>query len=411
MDIENNRIVSIFTPTNNSSWLPEIYKCLLEQTDPNWEWIIVYNNGAEPCEGLNDPRVRTYYIYNCKEWVGPLKSKACDYATGDYLLELDHDDLLTSDAIAEVREAFKDPEVGFVYSNTIHATGEFDKIQRFDERYGWKYREVEFKGHILDEHLHFEPTPNCVSRIWFAPNHLRAFRRSVYEAIGGYSKEMRILDDLDLMCRLYKVTKFHHINKGLYVYRVHGANTWLRYNAEIQNNVYRIHDKYIEDLAEAWARREGLRVVEVGGRMNAKAGYETVDLRDADIIADLNEKWPFEDNSIGCLRSYDVFEHLRDTIHTMKELYRVLAPGGYAFIQVPSTDGRGAFQDPTHKSFFNENSFLYYTTRDKNKYIDCPVRFQAIRLYTGDKDAEGVCWTVCHLTKLSNDRVPGEVHI
>ncbi len=30
-------------------------------------------------------------------------------------------------------------------------------------------------------------------------------------------------------------------------------------------------------------------------------------------------------------------------------------------ILVPSTDGRGAFQDPTHVSFWNINSFMYYS--------------------------------------------------
>ena len=403
--------VSIFTPTNDSSFLPEIYKCLLEQTDPNWEWIILYNNGAIPVFGLDDPRVRTFGIEDAPEWVGPLKAHACSKAKGSILLELDHDDLLTSDAIEEVRKAFQDPSIGFVYSNTIHSSGNFEPIARFDERYGWKYREVDFKGHKLDEHVHFEPTPNCISRIWFAPNHLRAFRRDIYESIGGYSKDMRILDDLDLMCRLYKITKFYHIDKGLYIYRVHGNNTWLRYNSEIQNNVYRIHDKYIEDLAEKWSRDNNLRLIEVGGRMAAKEGYETVDLRDADIIANLDEPWPFSDNSVGCLRSYDVFEHLKNPIHTMMELYRVLAPGGYAFIQVPSTDGRGAFQDPTHISFWNQNSFLYYTTKQKNKYIDCPVRFQTMRLYTTDKNNEDVCWVIAHLVKLGTDRIPGEFSI
>ena len=407
-------VVSIFTPTNDSSWLPGIYECLLEQTDPNWEWIIVYNNGAEPLpkEQLSDPRVKTFYVYNAPEWVGPLKAKACEQATGDILLELDHDDLLTPDAIAEVRAAFQDPDVGFVYSNTIFADGKLEKTPRFDEIFGWRYREVDYKGHLLDEYLHFEPSPNCISRIWFAPNHLRSFRRSIYEAIGGYNKEMRVLDDLDLMCRLYKVTKFHHIDKPLYVYRVHGANTWLRYNEEIQQNVLRIHDQYIDELAEKWARNKGLRIVEVGGRIDARDGYETVDLRDADIIADLNERWPFEDNSIGCLRSSDTFEHLRNSVHTMQELYRVLAPGGYAFIQVPSTDGRGAFSDPTHVSFWNEVSFKYYTDREKNKFIDCPVRFQLIRIFTTDKNADDVCWTIAHLVKITDDeRMPGEIRI
>jgi hypothetical protein len=416
-----NRI-SIFTPTHNSKWLNDLYNSIKDQDF--YEWIIIYNNGAVPIK-FDDNRVKEFILPVAVEWVGPLKAYGCEQATGDILFEIDHDDVLTPDAIFEVQKAFEDESVGFVYSNTIHCDESFNKVQRFDERYGWSYREVDFnnntwgnleiKGnyfHVLDEHLHFEPTPNCISRIWFAPNHLRAFRKSVYDQIGGYNKGMRILDDLDLMCRMYQVTKFHHIDKGLYVYRIHGENSWLKYNKEIQDNVYRIHDQYIESLAEKWAKDNNLNLVELGGRMNAKQNYITVDLKDADLCTDLNNTWPFEDNSVGVIRAYDIFEHLNNPIHIMKELYRVLAPGGYAFIQVPSTDGRGAFQDPTHKSFWNQNSFLYYTDKKYNKYLtDCNVRFQSMRLYTTDKNNIDVCWVIAHLVKLGNDRVPGEVLI
>ena len=37
-----------------------------------------------------------------------------------------------------------------------------------------------------------------------------------------------------------------------------------------------------------------------------------------------------------------------------------MQPGGKAEIAVPTTDGSGAFQDPTHVSFWNRRSFLYY---------------------------------------------------
>lgn len=403
-------MVSIFTPTHDSKFLTEAYESLKTQTRTDWEWIILYNHDAEEIE-FNDKRVKSYRVYHAPEWVGTLKAIACEHATGDILLELDHDDLLMPTAIEDVEKAFEDESIGFVYSNCIHSTGDFQPTQRFDERYGWKFRTVNVNGHDLDEHIHFEPTPNCISRIWFAPNHLRAFRKSVYDAVGGYNKEMRILDDLDLMCRLYCVTTFKHIDKGLYVYRVHGENTWLRFNAEIQNNVYRIHDMYIESLAEKWAKDNDLLCVELGGRIGAKKGYTKVDLIDADIIADLDEDWPFENDSVGVVRAFDIFEHLKNPIHIMNELFRVLAPGGYAIIQVPSTDGRGAFQDPTHVSFWNENSFLYYTDKYFNKFIQCPVRFQVLRLFTSEKDSGGVCWTTAHLVKLDDSRVPGEVKI
>jgi O-antigen biosynthesis protein len=389
-------MISIFTPTHDTRYLLEAYNSLLAQSVTEWEWIVVYNNGAVPVE-FNDKRVKTFALEAAKDWVGPLKAAACRRASGDILLELDHDDLLIPDALEEVTKAFRDQEIGFVYSNTVHCDSDWNPVMRFDERYGWKYRQVEYDGHLLDEHVHFAPNPDCISKIWFAPNHLRAFRKSVYDIVGGYDEGMRVLDDLDLICRLYEVTKFKHIDKGLYIYRVHGENTWLRYNKEIQDNVYRIHDQYIERLVSRWSDTNSLRKIELGGRIDADDNCETVDLLGSDIIADLEEKWPFEDSSVGMIRAIDVFEHLKDPMHTMKELSRVLAPGGWAFIKVPSTDGRGAFQDPTHKSFWNENSFGYYTKEFFSRYIGEPVRFQAARLYTTELNSDKCCWTIAHL--------------
>lgn len=400
--------VSIFTPTNDSSFLPTTWESIKDQSFS--EWVIVHNNGSKEI-GFKDKRVKEITLPVASEWVGPLKSYACSQCTGDILLELDHDDCLFPSAITEVAHAFRDSRVGFVYSNTVHCDKNWNNVPRFDEKYGWKYRLTQFNGHTLDEHISFEPDPNSISRIWFAPNHVRAFRRSEYEKVGGHSQKMRILDDLDLMCRMYLTTEFKHINYGLYLYRIHGKNSWLRYNREIQDNVFRIHDQYILDLASRWSDLNGLRKIELGGQYPA-TNFETVDLVNADIITDLNNPWPFEDNSVGAVHAYDVFEHLRDPLFTMKELYRILAPGGYAIIRVPSTDGRGAFADPTHLSFWNEASFHYYTRSLKASYIGTPVRFQAMRLHTTNKDDDGVCWTNAHLVKLNGkERVPGEVLI
>jgi len=403
-------MISIFTPTHDSRFLPEIYESLKEQTVKDWEWVVLYNNGGEPVE-FKDSRVKPHIAFKAPEWVGPLKAMACEKATGDILLELDHDDLLLPTALEEVERAFRNKEVGFVYSNSIHATGDLEKTPRYDERFGWKYREIEYKGRLLDEYISFDPTPNAVSKIWFAPDHLKAWRREVYEKVGGHDKAMRILDDADLMCRTYLETKFHHIDKPLYIYRIHGQNTWLKHNEEIQNNVYRLYDKYIDGLAEKWADDSKLLKIELGGRMFARKGFKTVDIKNADITTDLNKPWPFDDSSVGVIRALDIFEHLKDPLFTMQELYRVLVPGGYAFIHVPSTDGRGAFADPTHVSFWNERSFQYYTDQKVAQFIDSPVRFQATRLFTTEMNGDRVCWTIAHLIKLAGQRVPGEVLI
>jgi predicted SAM-dependent methyltransferase len=208
------------------------------------------------------------------------------------------------------------------------------------------------------------------------------------------------------------VTKFHHIDKGLYVYRVHGDNSWLTYNQDIQNGVYPLYDKYIEKMVLKWADDNELLKLDLGGRLSKQEGYLSVDLKDADINFDLNKDWPLKDNSVGVVRAFDIFEHLTDSVHTMKELSRVLAPQGYAFIQVPSTDGRGAHQDPSHKSFWNINSFKYYTDKTFSKYIDTPVRFQVMRLYDTEKNKDGVIWTMAHLVNLKGGiRPPGIIEI
>jgi hypothetical protein len=68
----------------------------------------------------------------------------------------------------------------------------------------------------------------------------------------------------------------------------------------------------------------------------------------------------------------------------MKEIHRVLAHGGWAFIDVPSTDGRGAFQDPRNVSFWNENSFYYYTRKEQADFIgNTDIKFMENRLDTG----------------------------
>jgi hypothetical protein len=90
-------------------------------------------------------------------------------------------------------------------------------------------------------------------------------------------------------------------------------------------------------------------------------GFVNVDIvPPADQIADLNDKWPWKDSIIEAIHAWDILEHLKSPIHTMNEAWRVLAKGGKFDIYVPTTDGRGAWQDPGHVSFWNRNSFFYY---------------------------------------------------
>lgn len=82
-----------------------------------------------------------------------------------------------------------------------------------------------------------------------------------------------------------------------------------------------------------------------------------------DLVVDITEKLPWEDDSIDVIRAHDILEHIPigKVVPLIEEVCRVLKAGGIFEVFVPSTDGRGAFQDPNHVSFWNRNSFMYYT--------------------------------------------------
>jgi predicted O-linked N-acetylglucosamine transferase (SPINDLY family)/glycosyltransferase involved in cell wall biosynthesis len=117
--------------------------------------------------------------------------------------------------------------------------------------------------------------------------------------------------------------------------------------------------------------------IDIGCGISKKNGFVGVDVCDGpgvDIVADLNKVFPFEDDSIDEIKAYDVIEHLYDRLHTMNEIWRVCKDGALIDIRVPSTDGRGAFQDPTHVSFWNINSFMYYSN-DFPAYLELCQRY------------------------------------
>jgi SAM-dependent methyltransferase len=136
-------------------------------------------------------------------------------------------------------------------------------------------------------------------------------------------------------------------------------------------------------MVETWARRRGAPMLDLGGAFNSPAGYIRLDKVGGDLNYDLEKRIPFPTNSVGVVRAYDFLEHVHNPVKMMNEIYRVLVPGGWLLASVPSTDGRGAFQDPTHVSFWNENSFWYYTDPDKAKYVrEIKCKFQKARVIT-----------------------------
>jgi hypothetical protein len=320
--------------------------------------------------------------------VGAAKSYACERARGDLLVELDHDDILADVALASLwAEHEQSPDVGFFYSDTAQVNEDLSRNDdRWDARYGWEYYEAEVNGEKYLASVALEPSPHNISFIWWAPNHVRAFTREAYEKSGGYSADRTILDDQDLMCRLFCVTEFKRIAQCLYLQRLHGEMTQRQpdTHAQIQRECIELHDSYIEQMSLAWARRQGLEALDLGAAHGKPEGFSGVDKHAApgvdyvgDVFAVLRAMKP---GSAGVVRAVDFLEHVADKVKLMNAIWRVLAPGGMLLAETPSTDGRGAFQDPTHVSYFNENSFWYYSNVEYAKYVpEIKCRFQVSR--------------------------------
>lgn len=384
-------MITVFTPLHkyDAATFEDIRKSLAEQTNHDFEWLILLNGEAlkdEEKVQRHASGLARIERTNTTGNIGLLKSICCELAMGDILVELDYDDLLTEHAIETISKVFSEhPEVVFAYSNSVEfedtlASGK-DKL--FGEQYGWRSRPYK----QWRQQVAFPESAHYYRRIEWAPNHVRCFRKTAYKSIGGYDKSLEVGDDHDLVCRFYIVfgsKGFKHIDDCLYFYRVHSGNTCngSNRNREIQEQVDKNYVKHAEHMYKKWAKDLGLLCLDLGGRFGCPEGYQSVDLLDADYIADLNKPWPFEDDSVGVLRAYHILEHLDDPIHFFNETYRVLAPGGFILLEVPSVKGDGAFADPTHKKFFNTLSFEYYTNERYAKYIrpQYTGKFQKARL-------------------------------
>ena len=393
---------SLFTPTHNGRYLGELYASLSAQIFQDWEWVIV-PNGKQQIEidatVLKDPRVR---IVPAPDWMGPLgvgalKRFACDNCQGEYFVEMDHDDLLTPDALLKVDQAARETGAGFLYSDFANFRGD-GSCEVYGAEFGWQSYPVHVYGRDYIAMRAFGPTASSLAQIYYAPNHIRVWSRQAYYLTGGHDATLPVVDDHDLVCRTYLAgVKFHHIPECLYLYRLQadGNNTYVQRNAEIQTRQREISNRYIYRLIAEWCRRENLRMLDLGGGHNKPEGYQSVDLHNGDITHDIRQGLPFADNSVGCIRAYDFLEHVptcgrSDCPHTpplctvglMNEIYRVLAPGGWLVSRTPSTEGRGAFQDPTHASFWNPNSFWYYTRREQANFVaGIQCRFQGNRIW------------------------------
>lgn len=262
--------ISIFTPSHETKYLDALYESLKAQDFDDWEWVVLLNGEKTPIwKNPLDQRVNVVFSKHKDGLIGALKREAVEHCTAPILVEVDHDDQLTSTALTELLRAFEEhPDAGMVYSNFSHMDeyGQPDFLM-FDRTPGWKYQirnDEDGQGWLVPDIM--APTPHNVSQIWWAPNHVRAFTLEAYDNSGGYDPELVVLDDLDLMAKLYKLGPFVPIDKMLYKQRIHPTQSQKSYalNAQIQEDTWTMYEKNIKVLAALWSFDNDLKICDTG---------------------------------------------------------------------------------------------------------------------------------------------------
>lgn len=354
--------ISIFTPTNNPKWFDFPYNSIKSQleidSDLDIEWIIVPNSNAEiPKKISEEPWVKVIRCPGTLKNIGAFKRFACELATGDAFLELDHDDELLPGSLRCIVDSLKDKPNAFLYSYT-YTHRKDGQSPLYSKYWGWEH--TEWEGHPINKT--FDPMPRSLCEIFFSPDHVRVWTREAYKLSGGHDSNLFVGDDHDLIIRTYLAgSEFVKIEKPLYKYFIHGDNSWLQNCDAVQVQQAANRDKYLRDLVKEWCRRESLPIVSYPSK-------------------EYNEAAP---NSIGCIIANDTLASLPagTSVKFMNESYEKLAVAGWLLIDVPSTDGKGAWCDPTHTSFWNDLSFRYFTNSQFSKFIPAiKCRFQQVVL-------------------------------
>src|SRR5262249_918630 len=177
---------------------------------------------------------------------------------GAVLVELDHDDELTPDALKVVVAAYKKyPGAGFYYTDFAEVDTHLNPLRYHGGSWAFglgTYRKEMFRGQELDVANAPGISPKTIRHIVGAPNHLRAWRRDIYFKIGGHNRQLHVADDFEIMMRTFLETMMVHIpHLGYVQYHDGGQNTQRLRNQDIQRHVRflswrydrRIHERFL----------------------------------------------------------------------------------------------------------------------------------------------------------------------
>ncbi|NOU87929.1 glycosyltransferase [Paenibacillus sp. LMG 31460] len=210
-DIKRNPLISIVVPIYNtkSTYLREMILSVLAQTYSNFELCLLNagSNNEETVKTLsefNDPRIIVKHMPD-NMGIADNTNEAIKLTNGEFIAFLDHDDIITSDALFEVIKKINLSDPDIIYSDE-------DKITEN----GLKHIEI-----------HKKPT--------YSPDTLKSYnyichflivRKSLIVKSGGLRSEFDGAQDYDLILRLASMTKkITHISKVLYHWRINSSST------------------------------------------------------------------------------------------------------------------------------------------------------------------------------------------
>ena len=249
--------IAVCTPLHNTppDVLARTWASLKNQTHRDWTWWVwddSTNDHAwrqlwgmcaderwriQPMQGMSNIGV-----------IGEVKRRLMMSADGDILVELDHDDELTPDALDEIEAGLDAPGVGFVYSDwaEINPQGEWC---RYPDGWGLGYGDqYQVDGRWVMSAPEINGT--TMRHIVSAPNHVRAWKASVYRGLGGHDATLPVADDYELVVRTFLATKMTHIPKLLYKQHIGSHTAQRQRNQLIQQLVAEIADRYREAITE-----------------------------------------------------------------------------------------------------------------------------------------------------------------
>ncbi len=106
------------------------------------------------------------------------------------------------------------------------------------------------------------------------------------------------------------------------------------------------------------------RILDLGcgnDKLDGAFGVDWDESSDADLRWDLNNvPYPLPAGHFERVRMQDVLEHLDDIPRVMREVWRLLAPGGIVEIRTPHYTSHYAYADPTHKHYYSLFSLDFF---------------------------------------------------